>query len=57
MVERDAELLCKHNIMDYSLLFAIEKNENYSKFKALGSRGTKSTLSNEEMVEKECKYH
>jgi len=28
-IDRDSELLSKHNLMDYSLLFAIEKNDAY----------------------------
>lgn len=30
-LERDVEILLKHNLMDYSLLFCIELNPNYKK--------------------------
>ena len=55
MMERDAELLSYHNIMDYSLLFAVEKNPEYHLLKGAGSRGTRSTGSQDDELEKECK--
>ena len=47
MLERDAALLRAHNVMDYSLLFAVEKNSN---FKGINnpSRGTATTKSEDE---------
>ena len=44
-IERDAEILRQHNIMDYSLLFAIEKNPQYVKLKGPISKTTTSVLS------------
>ena len=43
-IEHDAELLRAHNLMDYSLLFAIEKNEAFMRLKG-GSKVSKSTFS------------
>ena len=43
-IDRDAELLRSHNLMDYSLLFAVEKNAAYMKLKG-GSKKSKSTFS------------
>jgi hypothetical protein len=37
-IERDVELFRKHNIMDYSLLFAIENNPYYLKYKNTAKR-------------------
>lgn len=42
-IERDAEILRQHNIMDYSLLFGIEKNPHYVKLK--GGAISKTTTS------------
>ena len=44
-IERDAEILRQHNIMDYSLLFAIEKNPHYLKLKGPLSKTTTSVIS------------
>lgn len=55
MLEKDANILSQHNIMDYSLLFAVEKNPQYNQFKGAGSKITVSTNSNDEELEKECK--
>jgi hypothetical protein len=52
MLERDVELLQMHNVMDYSLLFAIEKNPNYF---AIKGKKTNSTTSNDDELDKECK--
>jgi 1-phosphatidylinositol-4-phosphate 5-kinase len=52
-LERDAEMLRSHNIMDYSLLFAIEKNVAYMNRKGPLSKTTLSTNSNDEEVMKE----
>jgi hypothetical protein len=46
ILERDAKILKKHNIMDYSLLFCIEKNPNFKEVKGL-SRGPSSTSSDD----------
>ena len=52
-MDQDVELLRSHNLMDYSLLFAIEKNEDYMKFKGPLSKTTGSTTSNEGEISKE----
>ena len=44
-IERDAEILRQHNTMDYSLLFAIEKNPHYVKLRGTVSKTTTSVLS------------
>ena len=44
-IERDSEILRQHNIMDYSLLFAVEKNPHYVKLKGPISKTTTSVLS------------
>jgi len=44
IIERDAELLRSHNLMDYSLLFAVEKNEAFMRMYG-GSKHSKSTFS------------
>lgn len=43
-LDKDVELLEKHNIMDYSLLFAIEKNPN---FKGAQSSASKTVVSDD----------
>ncbi len=56
IIERDVALLKAHNLMDYSLLFAVERNANYSSIKG-PSRATTSTISEEdEVLNKRCKY-
>ena len=45
-LERDAKILKIHNIMDYSLLFCIEKNPHFKDAKGL-SRGPSSTSSDD----------
>ena len=52
-IERDSEILRSHNLMDYSLLLAIEKNENYIKLKGNISRATGSSLSAEKELNDE----
>ena len=47
ILERDATLLRNHNIMDYSLLFAVEKNAHYKDIKN-PSRATATTKSEED---------
>lgn len=47
ILERDAALLRAHNVMDYSLLFAVEKNSHYKGVKNL-SRATTTTKSEDE---------
>ncbi|CDW83493.1 phosphatidylinositol phosphate kinase [Stylonychia lemnae] len=47
MMERDSEILKAHNIMDYSLLFAIERNSHYKGIKG-PSRATTSTNSDQD---------
>lgn len=46
ILERDATLLRNHNIMDYSLLFAVERNANFKNIK-LPSRATTTTNSDD----------
>ena len=43
-LDQDVQLLEKHNIMDYSLLFAIEKNPN---FKGAQSSASRTVVSDE----------
>jgi hypothetical protein len=47
ILERDASLLRAHNIMDYSLLFAVERNAHYKHVKG-PSRATTTTNSEED---------
>lgn len=46
MIERDAKLLRKANIMDYSLLLAIENNSMYN-----GSKGSRNTSASSQVAE------
>ena len=53
-IERDSEILRQHNIMDYSLLLAIEKNEYYNTLKgAMSKGGPASALSEDSEFNKE----
>lgn len=57
MLERDSEMLRRHNLMDYSLLFAIEKNEAYTRLRGTISKNSKMTLTatEDEMMHKTFK--
>jgi hypothetical protein len=46
-LERDAQILRAHNIMDYSLLFGVERNAHYRNVKG-PSRATTTTNSEED---------
>jgi len=56
-IERDAEILRMHNIMDYSLLLAIEKNPHYIKMKGTISKATTSIISDNEQQNQEMLSH
>ena len=45
-LERDAKILKRHNIMDYSLLLCIEKNPHFKEVKGM-SKGPSSTSSDD----------
>jgi hypothetical protein len=58
ILEKDSMLLRAHNVMDYSLLFAVELNPAYSQFKGGKSKTTKSSGSeNELIINEESKYY
>jgi hypothetical protein len=46
-LERDIKILKKHNIMDYSLLLAVERNPNYKDISGIASKGPSSTTSDD----------
>jgi hypothetical protein len=48
-MEKDAAILEKHNIMDYSLLFCIEKNPSFKKFNKSQRTGSSNSLDSDEL--------